>query len=117
MLGKAVIRQGWGSGRLSASRRSVGARGRAESFGDGGGDTGRSPPHRPQRVDVDEAGGIGGLVVPLHVHAAERKAVSPLWGRGFGLCTGIAGRLELHGHEQPGHGTMGTFTGCPGSPL
>lgn len=38
------------------------------------------PPHRPQRVDVDEAGGVGGLVVPLHVHAAERKALSLGWG-------------------------------------
>lgn len=35
---------------------------------------------RPERVDVDEAGGVGRLVVPLHVHAVERKALSLPWG-------------------------------------
>lgn len=48
-------------------------------FPHGGGS--HSPP-RPEGVDVDEAGGVGGLVVPLHVHAAERKARALPWDSG-----------------------------------
>lgn len=96
MLGKAVIRQGWywgasrtpvvgegSGGALGAPRELKPRRGRALGvLGAFPPQSGRVPPqpHRPQRVDVDEAGGVGGFIVPLHVHAAERKAPSPGWG-------------------------------------
>lgn len=48
-------------------------------------------PHRPQRVDVDEAGGVSGLIVPLHVHAAERKA----WSLGGDVPGGVCMELPF----------------------
>lgn len=74
---------GWGlEGRLRCTPRA--RAGKGKSPGGAGGfppSSERVPPrpHGPQRVDVDEAGGVGGLVVPLHVHAAERKAPSLGW--------------------------------------
>lgn len=94
MLGKAAIKQGWywegwwhptvqgelekGAWFTPRARvrkgMSPGVLGAFPPIGEG-----PARPHRPQRVDVDEAGGIGRLVVPLHVHAAERKAPSLRW--------------------------------------
>lgn len=68
-----------------------------------GGSGGLSPPtregppqpHRPQRVDVDEASGVGGFVVPLHIHAAERKAQSLGWGGHRGAWSSFWGRERM----------------------